>query len=499
MATIGLDIGTTGCKATAVDEEGKTIYEEYCEYDLIFPREGYVEISPSIVWQSVKNVLSKVLYACNTEVTSIAIASFGEAAVLLDKDDRPVSNSIFFTDIRGNDCIDTLLERFDINELQGKTGMPVNGMYTLLKLMWMKKNKPDLLDKTARILPFASYIIYQLTGMAVTDYSLASRTLLFNRQKLQWDREIIQKNDLDPGAFPTPIRSGKVIGQIRKSLESELSIKNNILVVSGGHDQVAAALGAGVICENDAVDGIGSAECITTILPHNADYKKLYKNNFCAEPYTIPGKYIALAFNNTAGAAQKWFRNNIEDELYIKCKEKGENIYKLLAENMADEPSPLLFLPYLAGSGTPYMDASAKGMLCGLTLQTHKKDIYRSLIEGMNFEMRYNLDLLGECGVHLNTLTAVGGGASSEETLRIKADILKLPIKTLENPQCGNMGLAMLCAVAEGQYSTVEDAVKALVKTKKIIEPINTYSQKYDDAYGSYMRMYKAMNMIYKG
>jgi xylulokinase len=143
------------------------------------------------------------------------------------------------------------------------------------------------------------------------------------------------------------------------------------------------------------------------------------------------------------------------------------------------------------------MDPNARGILCGLTLNTTKPQIYQAIIEGMNYEIRYNLEILRACGIRLEKLTAVGGGVSSREVLKIKADILQMPISILENPQSGTIGLAMLCAVAEGKYSSMHEAVENLILIKETIYPDSKYFAEYNEKYDCYKRMYIAGRFIY--
>jgi len=206
--------------------------------------------------------------------------------------------------------------------------------------------------------------------------------------------------------------------------------------------------------------------------------------------------YVALAFSNTAGAALKWYRDTFEQELREKCRRDGTSAYHILNGELSEEPSPLLFLPHLTGSGTPCMDAEATGMVCGLTLSTGRGDLYRAILEGMNFEMRLNLELLARSGLTCGTLTAVGGGASPE-ALRIKADILQHPVRMLQTPQSGTMGMAMLCALALGRCRDLAQAAEAMVRTAGIIEPGTRHRRRYDEKYGQYLRMYRAAREIY--
>lgn len=496
MATIGLDIGTTGCKATAVDERGTTIFEKYVEYNLTLPRPGWVELDPQTVWNGVKTVLAAVSKNCGQLVTSLAVASFGEACVMLDKKGQVVANSIFFTDVRGYEYVDALVQDLGRDWIEMRTGMPVNGMYTLLKLLWLKDHRSDLFGQIDMLLPFASYITYRLTGIAACDHSLASRTLMLDRTSLEWERDLVRYGGLDVENLPQLVPAGEPVGVMLPSVAAELGFSTDTLVVSGCHDQVAAALGAGVRKPGQAADGIGSAECITAMLPDDAELDVLFPKNICAEPYAIAGGYVALAFNNTAGAALKWYRDTFKAELRNRCKQLGQSAFRFLDGEITAEPSPLLFLPYLSGAGTPYMDSGAKGMLYGLTLGTQDRDVYRAIIEGMNYEMKLNLQLLAKSGLKLSSLTAVGGGASSKIAMQIKADILQLPVNILENPQSGNIGLSILCAVAEKRHPGIEQAMEDLVRVKEVIVPDRSHAARYEESYVRYAKLYEAAKLI---
>lgn len=497
MAYIGLDVGTTGCKATVVDEQGRGLYQEYCEYDLSHPREGWVELDPRVVWQGVQRVLGRVAASYQRPVEALSIASFGEAAVMLDERGELLGDSIFFTDVRGSEYVAEICARLGRDELQKRTGMPVNGMYTLPKLLWIQQHEPERLARLRKLMPFGSYIAYMLTGEAAVDGSLASRMLLFDAQKLAWDEAALAAFSLDAAWLPRYVPAGAPVGQIRPQVAEELGLNRDLMVVSGVHDQIAAALGSGSTEPGDASDGIGSAECISAVLEDGADLTALFPHNICAEPHGVPGQRLALIFNSTAGASLKWYRNEFEDVLHERCKRDGLNTYEALNQKLGDAPSPLLFLPHMAGTGTPYMDPQAKGMLVGLTLDSSRPQIYRAIIEGMNFEMRYNLELLGACGMRPGRLTATGGGSASRDVLQIKADILQLPIATTQDPQSGTIGLAVLCAVATGRFASVAEAAKALVEIEEIIEPRAQNRDRYDEMYACYKRLYAAGRTIY--
>lgn len=496
MAYIGLDVGTTGVKATVITAEGVGVASAYGEYNLRFPKPGWVEMRPSDVWTAAKLVLGKVCAATNEKIEAIATASFGEAAVLIGKNGEHVCDSIFYTDVRGTDMLDKLRATVDPAALELRTGMPINYMYTLPKLMWLKENRPEVLESTHKMMLYGSYVEYMLTGIAATDASLASRSLMFDREKLIWDGEVCAKFGIDPAWLPEFVPAGAPIGKVRADIADEVGLSRDTIVVSGVHDQIAAALGCGALHHGDVADGIGSAECLIAPLPDKPDYATMFRGNICAEPHAVPGKCVALAFTNAAGAALKWYRDNFEPELKAQCEKTGENAYAILNERMSKEPSPLLLLPYLAGTGTPYMDGEATGMIAGLTLATTRLDIYRAIFEGMNFELRVNTELLRDTGFNVSALTSGGGGASPE-ALQIKADILNTPIWTLKNRQSGTVGMAMLCSVAMGRFKDFEEAAQALVKRDRLIEPSDKFRSVYEDKYGKYLEMYAASRRIY--
>ena len=496
MAYIGIDVGTTGSKVTVMERSGECVLSIYQEYDQHFPKPGYVEMKPDEVWGAVQCALREAAARYGKPIEAIAAASFGEAVVLLGEDGRPVCDSIFYTDVRGSESLEELRSRVDPEALELRTGMPINSMYTLPKLMWMQKHRPEVLERTRRVLPYSSYIAYMLSGESAADGSLASRTLLFNRHALDWDEETLSAFHIRREWMPEYVPAGEPVGRILDSVAEKLGIQGRPVIVSGVHDQIAAALGAGALRPGDVADGIGSAECICAVLPDGMDMKGMFRYNICAEPYAIPGRSLALAFSNTAGAALKWYRDAFEQELRAYCDAQGLNAYGELNRNLTAEPSPVLFLPHLAGTGTPHMDSAASGMIAGLTLSTTKYDIYRAIIEGNNYEMRYNLELLARCGMQFDSLTAVGGGAS-REALRIKADILQKPIHMLSAAQAGTVGMVMLCGHAVGQFATFGEAAEALVHRIGTIEPDGAHRARYDEKYEQYKRMYEAARTIY--
>jgi len=471
LSIMGLDIGTSGCKCTLLDETGAIIAVASHTYTVIRSHAGHSELNPLEVWSAVKLVIANVLKAdTSCGVKAVAISSFGEAVIPLGQRGEELSNSMLYTDARGQDEAEQLSRQLGAARVMELTGIPIHAMYSISKVMWLKKHQSELFSKTRMVMQFGDYISYKLTGIARIDYSLASRTMAFNLTSRSWDSSIMAAAGLDPDLFSVPIPSGDIIGHVHRQAAQETGLMTSTLVVAGGHDQACASLGAGIIKEGQAMDGIGTVECIAAAFsrPVLSDEMRHYYYN-CG-PHVLKDLYLTYAFN-AAGSLLQWFQENYAETEHLEEQRTGIPIFELLNQKAADKPTDLLVLPHFSGSGTPHMNTSAKGLIYGLTLSTEPKHIYRALMEGITYEVLYNLDCLSTVGVQVDTLRAVGGGAKSDLWMQMKADIMNRKIETLHVSEAGTLGAAILAGVAVGIYASCEEAVAQLVKVKAEFYP----------------------------
>ena len=497
MLFIGLDVGTAGCKASLVDEKGEIIGFKYSEYSVETPQEGYVEMDANLVWKAVQETLEGV---AGEDVAAISIATFGEAVVMLDENDEVLAKSIFYSDIRGTQEIDDILAVIDKDELQAITGLPITPMYSANKLMWVKKHQPKVYAKAKKMMLYGDFIAYKLTGERMIDYSLASRSMLFDISEKKWAGKAADAMGIDVGMFSKPVISGTTIGQLLPSVANSLGLKSSVIVVAGGHDQPMAALGAGVVKSGQSVDGMGSAECITLALDKKDITQKMYENNYCCEPYVFEDKFVTLAFNTSSGTAIKWYRDAVESERSAEYAKTGKSFYNdVLEKECSRQTSGVYFLPFVAGSGTPYVDNTTGAAFIGIRASTRKPDLYRAVLEGVCFEMKLNIDVLKECGIVLDDSVAVGGGAESQLLMQIKADIWNRQIKTVKTAQAGIMGVCMLSGVAKGAYSSIEEAVSVMVKPGKVYEPNSEMVKIYEEKMQVYKKIFPAVKNMQNG
>lgn len=495
MRLAGLDIGTSGCKITVLEQNGTVSGRIYQDYTVSRTSSEH-EINAAQIWHAVTEVLAKAA-AEYKDITGIGVTSFGETFVLLDGNDRPLCNSMLYTDPRGNDECQHLTDILkvdifnmfnDMKENIPRTiGLTPHPMYSIPKLMWIKNNKPELYKKTSKVLLIGDYIVYMLTGKAQIDYSLASRTMAFNINNLEWSSEIMHAAGIDASLFSKPVPIGTKAGTIRRELAIKLGFSNDVSVISAGHDQVAAAAGCGVFDEHTAVDGAGSVQCITPVFSRESINDKLINGNYAVVPYVEPGKYVCYAFSFTGGALLKWFTENVANSAYPTEYAYSDK------DSCLSEPTGILVLPHFSGAATPYMDSGSKGAIIGLTLSHTHRDIFNALMEGVCFEMRLNMDCLNDAGIRFERLRAAGGGANNRVWMQMKADILNIPVTALQSAEAGAVGSAMMSGVATGMFENLRSAAKIFTQEKETYYPRAEMYEKYNIVYEKYKKLYPAV------
>ena len=497
MAIAGVDIGTTGCKCTVCAPDGKTLGEAYREYDTCSGGKGK-ELDAWEVWMKVKEVIRQA--AQGTEkIQAIGVTSFGETSILVGEDGKPLMNALLYVDSRGEEQCRRLTEHFGGDYLFRVTGVRPQSMYSLPKLMWVAQYQKEIFEKTKHICQFGDYIIYLLSGRFQIDYSLACRSMAFDYRAHSWAEDILAFAGIEKSMMSEPVPTGTPAGRIRRDVAEELGLSNDVLVVSGCHDQVAAAIGTGCLKKGMAVDGTGTVECITPVFGEPDTPEAMYQSNFVMIPYLGEQTYVTYAFSFNGGSLLKWYRDHIAALEARQFREQGMSPYDgFNAKMKSGEPSGLLVLPYFSGSATPYMDGSAKGAILGLQDSTDSIDIYQGLMEGVTYEMMLNLECLKAAGIQVTELRATGGGAKAEIWLQMKADILNKKIVTLGKAQSGTLGCIMMSGTASGAYGSLEEAAEVFVKTGKEYYPDPVRHERYLEYYDKYKKLYQACQEVWK-
>jgi xylulokinase len=488
MIFLGLDIGSTGCKCVAFLDNGDELATHYCEYPTT---SGQEDLDPNMLRSSVLEVISgcAAKLDARTDIVSITVSSFGESFVSLDKNGEPTSNIIMYYADRAQSELEQMIDAVGTERIMSITRAMPDTMYSAPKMTWTIKNQKTPVKK---FLLIADYICYVLSGEHVTDYSLAARTMLFDPIKLDWSSELLNAAGISKDQLPNPVPTGTIVGDIVPKIAEEIGLPTNTKVVIGAHDQVVCALGAGVSKTGDSVDGTGTVECITPLFREIPSDLSFVKNNYVTIPYLNPGSYVTYAFNFSGGSLVKWYRDTLAAHLKYHAAAEGISSYELLDRQCPLTPTDLLVIPHFQGAGgTPDMVKSAKGLIYGMTMDTNLADLYRAVMEGLTFEMAYNLEVLSEFGISTNRMFATGGGARSSIWLQIKADILNKEIAPIQSEEAGALGGAILAASSIGMFNSVDQAAKHFVKYKEAVVPNNEVRDHYINKYGEYKEFRK--------
>lgn len=487
MSYLGLDIGTSGCKAAVFEEDGSCTSRAYLDYRLISPQPGWAELdSNEVIAKCFEVIRSAVENASAGKVKAMAISSQGEAFTPVGRNGEFLGNAMISSDCRAKALIKDWEDSFGSDKLYQITGHSSSAMFTLFKLIWLKENRPDIWAESQAFYCFEDLMHYRLGIVPAIGWPLAGRTMLFDIGSHCWNEEILKTIGLDKSRLARPLPSGSTAGIIPDEIAESLGLPSGVKVVVGGHDQTICALGAGALETGTAMYATGTVECICPVLEGKVLNGSLHRNNLCCYDYSLPGTYTTVAYCLTGGNILQWFKGEFGH---------SGNDYDLLIEQIPDNPTDLLVLPYFTPSGTPYFDTVTKGAVMGLRLTTSRHEILKALLEGVLLEMKLNLDLLSESGIKINKLIVTGGGAGNLKWLQLKADVLNMPIVKRDIEETGCFGAAMLAFSADAGVGF--NKIKYQRNERRIIpdpEKAEIYEKKFDN----YKKMYPVIKELYE-
>ena len=495
MSILGLDIGTTGCKAVVFDTDGSVLSLAAREYSILTPHPNWAEQDAEQVWQLAWDALREaVAKTPHDPPTAVALSVQGEAIIPVDADGRALRPAILGMDTRTGDENLWLADRFGAESLFRRTGMPLHTINTLPKLLWLKRHDPAVWKVAHQFLLYEDFFLRRLTGRATISHCLASRTQMYDLSAGDWADELLTPCGIERERLaPLAPDSGGIIGSLRSELARGLDIQKELLLASGGHDQACAALGSGVVHPGLAMVSTGTAEVVEVAMASPALNETLRHGNVSVYRHVVPGLYLAMTLNHSGGLLLRWFRDTFCSVECEKAKSTGKDPYDLMLAKAPDKPTGIMVLPHFSGSGTPSLDTSSKGAIIGLTFGADRSAIAKAILEGLTFELRINLDLLREGGVAIDELHAVGGGARSDLWLQLKADICRVPLRVPQVVEAACLGAGLLAATATGLYATLESAVAQTVRFQKRVEPECGSSLAYDERYQLYQQLYPTL------
>ncbi|MCM1131123.1 MAG: xylulokinase [Roseburia sp.] len=480
---LGIDIGTSGTKTVCFNELGEVMTSKFYAYDMTIPKPGYAEENPLDWFIATKETIRQVTKE-GYLVSGIGLSGQMHGLVLLDKNDQILRPSIIWCDNRAINEAEELIHNFGNEKMKVITGNPVIPSFTLSKLLWVKRNEPELYKKIDKIMLPKDYVRYALTGSFTTEYSDASGMQMLDIHQKCFSKEILKYMELSLDKIPRLLESSEISGYIKKDLTCELGLCENCFVVGGAGDQAAAAIGNGIIERGDLSLVLGSSGVVFS--PIGKDDVK--DNPLQVFMHAVPNTYHIMGVTNGCGLSYKWLKESLfEKEDYNTLNEKA-NLSKPLANG-------LIYLPYLNGERTPHLDPYATGTFIGIRQNTKDSDIIRAVLEGVSYSLKDCYSLLPKQKYHIR---ASGGGAKGSLWRIILASTLNTSIERIVQDEGGALGVAILAMVADHIYPSIKAATDQIIKVLDVTEPNNDWIESYSKGYELYKEAYLSLKKYYK-
>ena len=468
---VGIDVGTTGVKALAIDPDGSVTARAERAYPLSTPQPGWSEQDPDDWWRAAEACLAEV--ASGVQVAGIGLSGQMHGLVVLDARDRVLRPAILWNDQRtGAECAE-IEAALGFERLVALTGNRALTGFTAPKLLWLRRHEPDVYARVARICLPKDYVRLRLTGEWAIDVADASGTLLLDVARRRWSEAVLAALDLPAAWLPPVLESPAVSG----------ASPSGVPVAAGAGDCAAAALGVGIDRPGPLSIVLGTSGVVFSALPAYAADPLARLHTFC---HAVPGGWHAMGVMLSAAGSLQWFRDRLAPDTPF-----GE----LVAEAARWEPGcgGLLFLPYLQGERTPHADPGARAVFAGLSLRHDRGALVRAVLEGVACGLRDSLDLFRSLGVETGVARVSGGGARSRAWLEIVASVLGIPLETTAVEEGSAYGAALLGGVAGGLFADVHDAVARCVRTAGRIEPRADGAPVYEEQLARYRALYPAL------
>lgn len=489
---LGIDIGTYSSKGVLTTDLGEVVANKTVEHGLNMPHPGYAEHDAERVWwhdfTSICHYLLSETGIHPQEILGVGVSSIAPAIVPLNAAGQPLRPAILYgIDTRASAEIRELEEKLGTAVIRERTGGSLSSQSAVPKILWIRRNEPEVWAETKHILGGHGYVVFRLTGEHTLDvYDATGYAPFFNLQTCRWDdlfEEYIAPRDM----LPRLTWSCGVAGTVTSEAALQTGLAVGTPVITGAADAAAEAVSAGLSSPGDMMVMYGSS--IFFIL--RTDSLRL-STTFWGCPFLEPRTYVIAGGMSTAGSLTRWFRDEFAPLEAAAEREGGKNAYEALAHLAASSPpgaNGLVALPYFAGERTPLHDPDAKGMLAGLTLRHTRADVYRALLESVGYGIRHNLQVMREEGIMAERVLAVGGGTLNREWMQIVSDIADIEQHIPEQQVGAAYGDAFLAGVGVGLFNSVGEIAK-WVRVTDAIRPDASRHRMYSDYYEIYRGLY---------
>ncbi len=494
MFITAIELSLNGCRTFIFDVAGTIISLDHKRWQGSYPNHSFGEQDANEWWNSVKLSIDSAIKKSGidkTEIISVSIVNNQETIVPVDEQGNPLYKGILSGDRRLTKEAEIIKNKIGIDKIYNITGLTLDSSFSLSEILWLKNNKTEIYRNTYKFLLGSDFIINKLTGRFITDFSNASRTMLFDINNLRYSEDIANDLEIDLDKMPEPVESGVDIGEI---VTDETVFDKKTLVITGAGNLQSAALGIGVINPGDILCTTSTKSSILAYLNEpNFDPKR----RVLCSCHALPGAWIQEASISTTGSVLRWFRDELGHHERQQVKEEDIDPYDLMTA-LAEDSSPggngLLLIPHLKGAESPHWNPFSKSLLFGLSLEHKRKDLYRAILEGVAFEVKKNIEVFKEIGLEPLNLKLSGGASRSDVWNQIIADVVNLTCIRNVIEEAAPLGGAVLAASGAGVFPDILEAVKALTKIEQKYFADEKRNEFYNKMYDFSLKIYDSLN-----
>ncbi|KJH72587.1 xylulokinase [Aliterella atlantica] len=482
---IGLDLGTGGVRAIAVDLQGQAIAQATSSYPLLTPQPGWTEQNPADWLEASLEALLALTQKLNShKIVALGLSGQMHGMVPLDADGTVIRPAILWNDQRTGKAVEIIEKAISRQELIARTGNPAITGFQLPKIVWLRNEEPQAYTRMQQVLLPKDYLGYMLTGELVTEPSDASGIGCLNLAQKQWDADILKAINISPVLFPAIVESTAIAGKLKPTIAERTGLPAGLPVIAGGGDNAAAAIGLGISSSNLNLGSlsIGTSGVIFVPCDRPIPDPEGRVHLFCH----ADGGYHLLGVTLAAGGALRWYRDTFAPQTTFT---------DLMAVAELSQPGArgVLFLPHLAGERSPHLDPDTRGAWVNLSLAHTQADVVRAVLEGVAFSLRAALEIIKPIAP-VHQLLATGGGARSHTWLQILADVLQAELIAPQAEEGAAYGAAILAMVGVGAYPNLEAAFKILPQESKVVQP--QVNPLYETAFERYSLLYESLKPV---
>jgi xylulokinase len=490
---VGVDVGSQGTCAQALDAEGVLVVSSYAPHELSYPHPGWAEQDPGEWVRGLTQTLAEVRRA--TSGRRIAAISFGsqlDGLVATGRDGRALHPALIWSDRRADEECRRLAGEYD--GLRQRTGCNLDPGHVNAKIAWLRGHEPQVDRDAATYLLPGSWVAQQAAGELAVDPSNASSTGLLDPRAMTWCEEACELFEVDPDRL-APIRpADAVLGPVAPWLRDATGLAADTEIVLGAGDEMAAVLGAGVIEPGEVCDVMGTAEPVCAVVADPVlDAPEIVE----LHPHAAPGRWLLENPGWLSGGAYRWFRDELGGPEVARAAATGADVYELLNALAVDAPpgsEGVSWVPALSGAMAPEWNARARAGWFGLTAAHGRAHMARALLEGNALALRDVVEAIALTGRELTGLVCVGGGAKGELLLQIRAHATGLTVCRPDDVETTARGAAMLAAAGVGLHPSVAAAARAMAGPRsEPVRPDPRLRATYDALHARHRRLYAAL------